>query len=69
MEIQSEPSRAANRLEDGPVSRALLQSLANEGSLLEVLTQSVPDLIYVKDTESRFVFNNAAHIKSHNRYP
>ena len=36
--------------------------LANERNLLHTLINSVPDFIFVKDTESRFVHNNDAHL-------
>ena len=38
--------------------------LASEHNLLNTLMNSLPDRIYVKDTKSRFLLNNFAHIRS-----
>lgn len=38
------------------------QAMAAERNLLRTLIDNIPDYIYVKDTESRFLLNNAAHI-------
>jgi two-component system cell cycle sensor histidine kinase/response regulator CckA len=38
-------------------------ALAAEHNLLHTLINSLPDRIYVKDTESRFLLNNFAHIR------
>jgi two-component system, cell cycle sensor histidine kinase and response regulator CckA len=40
------------------------EALASEHNLLHTLINSLPDRIYVKDTESRFLLNNFAHIRS-----
>ncbi len=39
------------------------EALAAERNLLRTLVDNVPDFIYVKDRESRFVFNNQAHAR------
>lgn len=38
------------------------QGMAAERNLLRTLIDNLPDCIYVKDTESRFLLNNAAHV-------
>ncbi|QIN78174.1 PAS domain S-box protein [Rubrobacter marinus] len=38
--------------------------LAEERNLLRTLVDNMPDYIYVKDTDSRFVMNNAAHARA-----
>jgi PAS domain S-box-containing protein len=45
------------------LSRSLLEALSREAGLLQILTQNLPDLIYVKDAECRYVFNSASHLK------
>ena len=37
------------------------QNLAKERSMLRTLVDSLPDLVFIKDTKGRYVFNNAAH--------
>ena len=39
------------------------QVLAEERNLLRTLIDNLPEYIYIKDTESRFVLNNEAHIR------
>ena len=39
------------------------RELGEERSLLRALIDAVPDLVYTKDTESRFVLNNRAHLR------
>jgi PAS domain S-box-containing protein len=41
--------------------RAAQELLDNERQLLRTLIESMPDRIYVKDTEGRYVMDNAAH--------
>jgi len=38
------------------------EKLSEERQLLRTLIDNLPDSIYVKDTQSRFVLNNAAHV-------
>jgi len=38
------------------------ETLAQERHLLRTLIDNVPDYIYVKDTQSRFILNNQAHL-------
>jgi PAS domain S-box-containing protein len=38
------------------------EALAQEGNLLRTLIDNLPDFIFVKDTGSRFVINNIAHV-------
>src|SRR5512143_89123 len=40
-----------------------VDALANERNLLRTLIDNLPDYIYAKDITSRFVLNNAAHLK------
>ena len=39
------------------------EALAEERNLLRTLIDNMPDYIFVKDTESRFVINNRAHVR------
>lgn len=38
------------------------EALAQERNLLRTLIDNLPDFIFVKDTESRFIINNIAHV-------
>jgi PAS domain S-box-containing protein/putative nucleotidyltransferase with HDIG domain len=40
------------------------ETLARERDLLRTLIDNLPDYIYVKDTEGRFLLNNTAHVRS-----
>jgi PAS domain S-box-containing protein len=42
------------------------EALARERNLLRTLIDAVPDYIFVKDTQSRYLVNNAAHLRSLN---
>ncbi|MDB5320118.1 MAG: sensor signal transduction histidine kinase [Phycisphaerales bacterium] len=43
--------------------RSLVEALSREAGLVQILTQNLPDLIYVKDAQCRYVFNSASHLK------
>src|SRR5690606_23314929 len=43
--------------------------LANHSQLLQTLIDNLPDFVYVKDRECRFVITNIAHAKSMGRRP
>jgi PAS domain S-box-containing protein len=43
--------------------RSLVEALSREAGLLQILTQNLPDLVYVKDAQCRYVFNSASHLK------
>jgi PAS domain S-box-containing protein len=43
--------------------KAAQQSLASERMLLRTLIDNLPDIIYVKDTDVRYVVNNIAHAR------
>jgi PAS domain S-box-containing protein len=45
------------------LSRTLLEALSREEGLLQILTRNLPDLVYVKDDQCRYVFNSASHLK------
>lgn len=40
------------------------KALRNERNLLRALIDNLPDYIYIKDTQSRFLINNMAHIRA-----
>ncbi len=45
-------------------SKKTQEALARERALLRAILDVVPDYIYVKDRESRYVLNNQAHLRS-----
>ena len=47
-----------------PVRGQSAKDLLDDPALLRTLLDGVPDHVYVKDTESRYVFNNAGHVKA-----
>jgi PAS domain S-box-containing protein len=56
------PSAAATEAAPA-LSRTLLEALSREEGLLRILTRNLPDLIYVKDEQCRYVFNSASHLR------
>jgi PAS domain S-box-containing protein len=51
----------ANRDESHDVE-SILKRLTDENNLLRTIIANLPDCIYVKDLQSRFLFNNPAHL-------
>jgi diguanylate cyclase (GGDEF)-like protein/PAS domain S-box-containing protein len=51
-------------LHDITERKRIEQALANERNLLRTVVDNLPDAIYVKDLESRYVLNNPAHLKT-----
>ena len=45
-----------------PGVEPILKRLTDENNLLRTIIANLPDCIYVKDLQSRFVFNNPAHL-------
>ncbi|MFW6162780.1 MAG: ATP-binding protein, partial [Planctomycetota bacterium] len=63
-ERTAELRRANARLERAIGERKEVeQTLADERNLLRALIDNMPDYIYVKDTDSRFVLNNDSHVR------
>jgi PAS domain S-box-containing protein len=44
--------------------KTLEQSIENDRNLLRTLIDSLPDLIYFKDAQGRYILNNRAHLRS-----
>jgi PAS domain S-box-containing protein len=51
-------------LEDVTERKQVEEALAEERNLLRTLIDNMPDYIFVKDTESRFVTTNTAHLRT-----
>ena len=56
-----ELARTFNQMADDLQTRQ--ESLKKERQLLRTIFETIPGFIFVKDTQSRFIFNNAAHIR------
>jgi PAS domain S-box-containing protein len=50
-------------IRDVTARKAADKKLAEERNLLRTLIDNLPDFIFVKDTQSRFVINNAEHLR------
>ena len=58
--VELEHATASLHAEIGERQRAA-EDLVRERNLLHTLIDSLPDLVYVKDTQGRYVLNNRAH--------
>ncbi|MBN1582506.1 MAG: substrate-binding domain-containing protein, partial [Anaerolineae bacterium] len=61
--IQQEISNALQSVLAAERRRQIEIELAQERALLRTLIDNLPDYVYIKDRQSRFVLNNAAHIR------
>jgi PAS domain S-box-containing protein len=60
----AELSRTNERLQAEIVERKQAEErLAEERNLLQTVINNLPDFIFIKDADSRFIFNNSAHVK------
>jgi PAS domain S-box-containing protein len=57
-QVRAQTGVIRQKLEEG---RQIAQSLAREKNLLTTLFDHLPDMVFVKDMEGRFVLNNRAH--------
>lgn len=58
------PVRVLGSLLDVTARKQAQDALATERNMLRTLIDNLPDRIYVKDTECRFLLNNAAHLRA-----
>lgn len=61
--IQREISSALQNVLLVEQRRQIEAELARERALLRTLIDNIPDYVYIKDRQSRFLVNNAAHIR------
>ncbi len=61
--IQEELSHALANIRAVEQRRQVEATLAQERALLRTLIDNLPDYVYIKDRQSRFVVNNKAHIR------
>ncbi|MBN1934844.1 MAG: substrate-binding domain-containing protein [Anaerolineae bacterium] len=61
--MQQELSTAVQSALSAEQRRQVEVVLAQERALLRTLIDNIPDYVYIKDRQSRFVVNNAAHIR------
>lgn len=57
-------ARTRQKVIDGSRAVAEREHLARERDLMRMIIDNLPDSIYAKDTEARFMLNNIAHAKS-----
>lgn len=57
-------ARTREKVADGARAVAEREQLARERDLMRMIIDNLPDCIYAKDTEARFLLNNIAHAKS-----
>ncbi len=63
-ELQALRQRVVQLEESESQRKQAEEKLANERNVLLTLIDALPDYIFVKDTECRFVINNEAHIRT-----
>lgn len=62
--IQREISNALQNVLRAEQRQQIEIELARERALLRTLIDNIPDYVYIKDRQSRFLVNNAAHIRT-----
>ncbi|MBI3762368.1 MAG: PAS domain S-box protein [Chloroflexi bacterium] len=62
-EEEEEEAHTVVSLLDVTEQKRAEEALARESNLLRAVIDNTPDFIFVKDAESRFVLNNAAHMR------
>ena len=62
--LDGSPARVLGSMLDVTARKQALEALATERNLLRTLIDNLPDRVYVKDTQCRFLLNNVAHMRA-----
>ncbi len=63
-DAQNKPIKMTGSILDITERKRAVEALAQERNMLRTLIDNLPDRVYIKDAESRFLLNNVAHMRA-----